>query len=181
LIPNKKEFMSWFSVDVESDGPSPMRHSMVCFGAVPVANLDSSFYGQTKPISEVWVPEALAVRGMTREQHLTFPDPAETMNRFVEWVEITNVHGRPVFVSDNPAYDWQWINGYLHYYVGRNPFGFSARRIGDMYSGLTNDATQATSWKRLRKTKHTHNPVDDAKGNAEALIAIRNMGFKVNF
>ena len=26
-----------------------------------------------------------------------------------------------------------------------------------------------TSWKKFRKTKHTHNPVDDAKGNAEAL------------
>lgn len=34
-------------------------------------------------------------------------------------------------------------------------------------------------WKRLyRKTKHTHNPVDDAKGNAEALLAFKEMGLK---
>ena len=25
-------------------------------------------------------------------------------------------------------------------------------------------------WKHLRKTKHSHNPVDDAMGNAEVLL-----------
>ncbi len=173
--------MSWFSVDAESDGPSPMKYSMVCFGAVPVANLEQSFYGQTKPISDIWIPQALAVSGFTREQHLTFPEPDVTMKAFVEWVEATNTRERPMLVSDNPAYDWQWINGYLDYYVGRNPFGFSARRIGDMYAGYKGEASQSSSWKRLRKTKHTHNPVDDARGNAEALIAMQKMGFKVNF
>lgn len=174
--------MSWFSVDVESDGPSPMVHSMVCFGAVPVmANESKSFYGQTKPVGKVWIPEALSVSGFTRAQHEAFPDPAVTMVKFVEWIEATNTHDRPVFVSDNPAYDWQWINGYLHYYVGRNPFGFSARRIGDLFAGFKRDASKSNSWKHLRKTKHTHNPVDDARGNAEALLAIQKMGLKVNF
>jgi hypothetical protein len=27
--------------------------------------------------------------------------------------------------------------------------------------------------KHLRKTKHTHNPVDDARGSAEALLQIK--------
>jgi hypothetical protein len=32
----------------------------------------------------------------------------------------------------------------------------------------------------LRKTKHTHNPVDDAKGNAEALLhMIENMELRI--
>jgi hypothetical protein len=36
------------------------------------------------------------------------------------------------------------------------------------------------SFKHLRKTTHTHHPVDDAKGNAEALLAIvRNFGVKI--
>lgn len=36
--------MSWFVVDVESDGPIPHKHSMVCFGAVPVLNnVEQSF------------------------------------------------------------------------------------------------------------------------------------------
>lgn len=173
--------MSWFVVDVESDGPIPFKHSMVCFGAVPVArHEDQSFYGTTKPISEIWVPEALAISGFTREQHQGFDDPAETMRRFVDWVEATT-EGHPVFVSDNLAYDWQWINWYCHYFLGRNPFGFSGRRIGDLYAGMQRDAGAASAWKKLRRTTHTHDPVDDARGNAEALQAIAAMGLKCRF
>jgi hypothetical protein len=37
------------------------------------------------------------------------------------------------------------------------------------------------NFKFLRKTRHTHNPVDDAVGNAEALLALKNeYGLKVN-
>jgi hypothetical protein len=37
------------------------------------------------------------------------------------------------------------------------------------------------NFKHLRKTKHTHNPVDDARGNAEALIYLKNeMGLKIS-
>ncbi len=34
------------------------------------------------------------------------------------------------------------------------------------------------NFKHLRKTKHTHNPVDDARGNAEALLQMKEMGLK---
>ena len=79
--------------------------------------------------------------------------------------------------------DWQWINYYFHKYVGNNPFGFSARRIGDLYCGLVKDARKNRDWKsKYRKTKHSHNPVDDSMGNAEALIAFRDkLGLKINF
>lgn len=33
--------------------------------------------------------------------------------------------------------------------------------------------------KKHRKTKHTHHPVDDAKGNAEALLFLISKGFKL--
>ena len=36
------------------------------------------------------------------------------------------------------------------------------------------------NFKHLRRTKHTHNPVDDAKGNAEALLTMKNeMGLRI--
>ena len=77
-----------------------------------------------------------------------------------------------VFVSDNPAYDFQWINYYFWKYCGRNPFGHSGRRISDFYAGLTGDFYNTQRWKRLRRTKHDHHPVNDALGNAEALLRI---------
>ena len=170
--------MSYIVVDVEADGPIPHKYSMVCFGAVIVEpTLTKTFYGDTKPISNEWESEALAISGFSREDHEKFNDPKEVMLKFAEWILKYNSHGRPVFISDNPAFDWQWINYYFHYFIGKNPFGFSARRIGDLYCGMMKDTNQR--WKHLRQTKHDHNPVNDAKGNAEALLAMHEMGLKI--
>ncbi len=173
--------MSLIVVDVESDGDIPHKYSMVCFGAVVVEpGLSKTFYGKTKPVSDEWKPDALAISGFSREEHLTFDEPAEVMGEFAEWIK-ENTNGQPTFISDNPAFDWQWINYYFHYFTGKNPFGFSARRIGDLYCGLEKDFLAGSKWKKFRKTTHTHNPVDDALGNAEALLKIREMGLKFPF
>lgn len=167
--------MALISVDVESDGPVPHLYSMVCFGAVVIdPKLDKTFYGETKPISSKWDPEALSISGITREEHLRFPEPYKTMKRLDEW--LTGLGGRHTLITDNPAFDWQFINYYFHLYRGKNPFGYSARRIGDLYCGLEKDARKR--WKHLRDTKHTHNPVDDAKGNAEVVLKLHDMGIK---
>jgi len=132
--------------------------------------LKTTFTAIFAPISEQWVPEALAISNITRDQHLAYPDPAAGVAAFGDFLKAAST-GRPVFVSDNPAFDWQWVNYYFHRYAGENPFGYSARRIGDLYAGLTGDFAAANEWKLLRRTEHTHDPVDDAVGNAEALIA----------
>lgn len=166
--------MSYFSVDVESDDQSPAIGSMVSFGIVKVSDPTKTFYGETKPIMDSWNPEALAISNISREEHEGFDDPKEVMTKCAKWIEENNDDGRPIFISDNPAFDWQWINYYFHKYYGKNPFGFSARRIGDLYCGLVKHGGKNHEWKRkYRKTKHTHHPVDDAKGNAEALITFR--------
>ncbi len=171
--------MSYVIVDVESDGPIPAEYSMVCFGAVLFSDrLDQSFYGETRPISERFVPEALAVSGFSREQHVAFDAPKDVMEKFAAWLA-QHTKGRPVFVSDNLAFDWQFINYYFHRFTGKNPFGFSGRRIGDLYAGLVKDASKATEWKKFRVTRHTHNPVDDAKGNAEALRKFKELGLNI--
>jgi len=169
--------MSWIVVDVEADGEIPGKYSMVCFGAVVVEpSLSKTFYGKTKPVSDIWVPGALAVSGFSREDHEGFEDPKEVMTQFREWV-LANSKGHPIFVSDNPAFDWQWINYYFHWYLGTNPFGFSARRIGDLYCGLVKDSR--ARWKHLRDTIHDHSPVNDAMGNAEVLLKMQKMGLKM--
>ena len=125
--------MSYIVVDVEADGPIPHKYSMVCFGAVIVEpSLTKTFYGQTSPTSTEWVPDALVVSGFSREDHMAFRDPKQVMEEFDQWIKSNSV-GHPIFISDNPAFDWQWINYYFHMYLGKNPFGFSGRRIGDLY------------------------------------------------
>jgi hypothetical protein len=59
--------MSYIMVDVEADGPIPGDYSMVCFGAVVVeSSLSKTFYGQLRPVSENWIPDALKVSGFSR-------------------------------------------------------------------------------------------------------------------
>jgi len=170
--------MSYVMVDIESDGPAPGLYSMVSFGAVIVKpGLDQTFYGQTRPISDAWIPEALAVSGHTRDEHLAFDDPAVVMTRFASWLA---EHGgkRPIFISDNNGFDWSFINYYFHRYTSTNPFGHSSQNLGSLYKGVVKDVY--SNFKHLRKTTHTHHPVDDAKGNAEALLAIkRDLGLKI--
>lgn len=169
--------MSYIVVDVESDGPIPVVNSMVCFGAIIVEpSLSKKFYGQTKPISEQWEPEALAISGFTREEHLGFDDPIEVMKNFEKWIQ-ENSKGKPIFVSDNNGYDFAWINWYFHYNLNRNPFGWSSRRMGDLICGYEND--MFFPWKKLRKTKHTHHPIDDAQGNAEVLLKYQKKGLNI--
>lgn len=165
-------------VDVEADGPIPPVYSMVSFGAVIVTpELDKMFYSRVSPISDKWDPEALAHSGCeSREAHIkTGKEPALVMAEFANWLK-DNIKGNPIFITDNLAFDWQWINYYFHVYYGSNPFGYSGRRIGDLYCGLVKDIR--AKWKYLRDTKHTHHPVDDAKGNAEVILKMYNLGLK---
>ncbi len=158
-------------VDIEADGPIPGDYSMVCFGAVIVEpGLDRTFYATLAPISDKWVPEALAVSGFSREDTLKFPKPVDEMERFEAWLK-SNTQGRPIFVADNNGFDWQFVNWYFHHFTGSNPFGFSSTNLGSLYKGIVRDTSQ--NFKHLRRTRHTHHPVDDAVGNAEALLRLK--------
>ena len=156
-------------VDVEADGPCPGLYSMVCFGAVCVEDFSKTFYGQTKPLEDAGcIASALKVSGFTREEHLAFPCLAHTIDNFHYWLQLFEAD-RLYFWSDNPAFDWQFINYYFNLLGYPNPFGYSARRIGDLYAGLSGDPNNHSRWKKFRQTKHDHNPVNDAMGNAEVL------------
>ncbi|MEM7800374.1 MAG: exonuclease domain-containing protein [Chloroflexota bacterium] len=172
--------MTIIVVDVESDGPIPGDYSMISFGAVVADDhLDKTFYGQLKPISSQWVPEALAVSGFSRKDVTGFDDPKTVMTNFESWIG-ENSKSRPLFFSDNNGFDWQFINWYFHHFLGENPFGFSSNNIGSLYKGLVSDMFK--NFKHLRQTAHTHHPVDDAKGNAEALLHMKKeMGLKISF
>lgn len=99
------------------------------------------------------------------------------MTNFQEWLKST-CKDRPVFISDNNGYDWMFICWYFHHFIGKNPFGFSSQNLGSLYKGMVKDI--AKSFKHLRKTRHTHDPVDDAKGSAEALLVLKDeLGLRI--
>jgi hypothetical protein len=162
--------MSYFMVDVEADGPIPGDYSMIAIGTIVVdPDLDKTFYRQLKPISDTYIPRALAVSGFSREDTLSFDDPHQVMEDFSTWVVETS-KGRPIFISDNNGFDWMFVCWYFHHFTSKNPFGFSSVNLGSLYKGIVKDTFK--NFKHLRKTRHSHHPLDDARGNAEALLAI---------
>jgi len=112
---------------------------MVCFGAVVVeADLSRTFYGKLKPISENYIPDALAVSGFTRDECMTFNEPKLVMEQFRDWL-LSNCENRILFVSDNNGFDWQFMNWYFHHFIGANPFGHSSTNLGSLYKGMQKD------------------------------------------
>ena len=143
--------MAYVMVDIESDGPIPGDYSMICLGAIIVEpELNRTFYGRLRPISDRFVPEALKVSGFSREETLKFDDPAAVMVAFRDWINGC-CKGRAFFVSDNNGFDWQFVNWYFHHFLDGNPFGYSSTNLGSLYKGLVKDVF--VNFKHLRKTK----------------------------
>jgi hypothetical protein len=165
------------SIDCEASGPCPGYGDVISFGAVVIEpGLTQTFRSpDMKPTCDLFNEGAYKSIGLTRQQHLLY---AHTVvfgfQMFHQWLTMLVRDGNQLtMVSDNPAFDWQWINwGFYHAGFDRNPLGHSARRIGDMYAGLTGKENNTSRWKKLRETKHTHDPLDDAIGNAEAYLKI---------
>ena len=133
-------------VDVESDGPNPGDYSMICFGAVIVEEiLGRTFYARLRPISDKWIPEALAVSGFTREQTMQFDLPLQGMQEFRRWLD-ANASGRLMFISDNNGYDWQFINWYFHHTISwaKIPLGIR-QRIWDRFTKVWFEISPKTS------------------------------------
>lgn len=160
--------MALIFVDVEATGGSPATGLMTEFGAVEFQTRET-FHGvlyDSEP--DPAFPAKPVLIGHSEYDH------KKIMQDFADWLKKVG-DNHPVFVSDNPAYDYQWINYYFDKHLGHNPFGHSARRISDFYAGLKGSWRNTQEWKRYRVTPHTHMPVDDAMGNVEAFETFTKM------
>lgn len=135
-----------------------------------------TFFSTLRPMTDNYEPAALSSIGRTREETLLYEDPEKVIKNFKDWVEGTT-KDRPILFSDNNGFDWQFVNYYFVYFlgVGKNPFGHSSRRIGDLYSGIKRNLRASNEWKKLRRVKHDHTALNDAMGTASALIEIGKM------
>ena len=132
-----------------------MRHdSVTIMGRLIVVDCEAPF-GVGAPsvgdMTEFGAVDVNALRDGSTETFHGTDCSEETFRQFREWL---GPRMPVVFVSDNPAYDFQWINFYFWKYQGENPFGHSGRRIADFYAGLVGDFRNTQRWKRLRRTRH---------------------------
>lgn len=164
-------------VDCEAFGGSPVTGELTEFGAVDFTEYNNT--GRWETFHGIIIPSRPSVKNPAVPEPIyeiyEAPNPRakekEIFTEFDKWLK-SRGKGRPIFISDNVAFDWMWICCGFWRALGRNPFGHSGRRISDFYAGLTGDWSNTQRWKRLRITPHTHNPIEDCMGNAEALARI---------
>ena len=114
----------WVFVDCEARGISPVHGVLTEFGAVHYDTRDT-FYGRLFHATPDPENPAISIVGAR------IAADKEVADSFTAWLRGHLGNSPPVFVSDNPAYDWQWIAGMFDRAGMDNPFGHSGRRIGD--------------------------------------------------
>lgn len=175
----------YISVDIEADGPIPGPYSMLSLGAAVAGVQDAdgftaadpeerTFYRELRPISEEFVPEALAVSGLDRERlGREGREPAAALTEFTGWVREVSAGSQPVMCGYPASYDWTFLYWYLIRFTGASPFGHSGcldmKTLYAAKAGLPLRAVAKGTMPRelLSRRRHTHHALDDAVEQAE--------------
>lgn len=157
----------FISVDVEAAGPIPPDYSMLSLGCCLVDDPESSFYVEFKPISDNFIPEAMAVSGFDLDHLRDTGTAAEDgMRNFADWIAASAGHGKPVFVGFNASFDWAFVNYYFLHFLGRNPFGIGGIDIKALYMGATGCSWDATRSSQFPVEKQDASEKHDALADA---------------
>ena len=170
----------FFIVDVEANGESPINGTLVEFGVVDFTTHDWFHAHLWDFVPDPHIP-AIPVP-TERNPGVTTSVPGSgrynvasaraVFADLTHWLTVLHPADRHMFVSDNPAYDYMWVACGFDAVGLPNPFGMTGRRIGDLAAGLAGNWRNTSAWKKHRRTRHDHNPVNDAIGNAEALETV---------
>jgi hypothetical protein len=173
--------MTLLFMDCEAYGGSPKTGELTEFGAVALTHMPApeEIVSVQEYVLTLPTFHGIIIDSEPNPDNLAVPLPKNSdptrakavFEAFRSW--LGGIDGSFTFVSDNVAFDWQWINCGSYEHLGYNPLGHSGRRISDYYAGLIGDWRKSLKWKSLRITKHDHNPVHDARGNVEAFIRIQ--------
>ncbi len=157
------------SADVECDGHFPPDYSMISVGMSVVGKPEINFYSEIKPISENFIPDALAVSGLDRNRLITeAPDAKTVMTNLINWLSIIKNEGPILILCAPTSFDSMFLNYYFHKFIGTNAFGLASFiDLRSYWYGKT-----GCNWKYTNKNiikqlfqidlPHTHNALDDA-------------------
>ncbi|MGC4809722.1 exonuclease [Micromonospora sp. DT228] len=171
----------YIAVDVEADGPIPGPYSMISLGMAVAGHPDLSFYTELRPISDDYVPAALAVSGLARDRLVReAPTAQEAMSAAAAWVNGLRRIGRPVFLAAPAVWDGMFVHWYFVRFVGHSPFGATGSGVDlrSYWMGLT-----GSEWVQTHKGKikhelglhdvpHTHHAGEDAAELAQVFDAV---------
>lgn len=179
--------------DIETDGHSPLRNSMLSFASVAVT-YDGTIHGEFETVLERRQDRQPDPR--TMEWWQGFPDAykAATNNakpvkdeilRFADWVE--TLPGEKVFCAAPIMFDGPWIDHYLDVYADTRALGgpYTGRQLfrgggvclytmaGAMRGqDYLNWGMQRAPHEWYGNIPHSHKAIDDARGFANVLVKL---------
>lgn len=185
------EDVTYVVTDIETDGHSPLRNSMLSFASVAIAR-DGTERGEFEAVlapldgrtpdprtMEWWKGFPEAYEAATRD-----PEPAETvMAEYADWVEA--LPGETVFCAAPIMFDGPWMDHYLDRFAEARALGgpFAGRQLfrgGGIclytMAGTLRGAPYL-NWGMQRlptwcygDIPHSHHAIDDARGFAQVLV-----------
>ncbi|MFU8853053.1 exonuclease [Micromonospora sp. SL1-18] len=171
----------YIAADVEADGPIPGPYSMISLGMAVVGRPELTFYTELRPISDDFVPAALAVSGLDRDRLLREAPSAENaMTAAARWINGLRELGRPVFLAGPAVWDGMFVHWYFVRFAGHSPFSATGAGIDlrSYWMGLTGcewSASRKGSIKHrlcLTDLPHTHHAGEDAAELAKVFEAV---------
>ena len=171
----------YIATDVEADGPIPGPYSMISLGMAVAGRPELRFYTEVRPISDTFVPEALAVSGLDRARLLReAPTPEVAMAAAARWINDLRRIGRPVFLAAPAVFDGMFVHWYFVRFLGTSPFGATGSGIDlrSYWMGRTrcewSESHKSTMKQALgmRGLPHTHHAGDDAAELAAVFAAV---------
>jgi DNA polymerase III epsilon subunit-like protein len=172
------------SVDIEASGPSPSTGSLLSIGACLIEDPEIEFYVELKPLPDrPWDDDAARIHRLDRDALMRDGLAAQAaLAEFESWLsEKCGSSGRPIFVGFNAPFDWMFVADYFWRYLGRNPFGISALDLKSYYMGNRAverwaETSRSHIDQRLGLTRvHSHQALDDARGQAEIARVLMGM------
>jgi len=173
----------YVAVDVEADGPIPGPYSMISLGMAVAGRPDLHFYTELKPISDDFLPQALAVSGLDRDKLIAeAPTAQDAMRAAATWINGLRTVGRPVFLAAPAVWDGMFVHWYFVRFTGSSPFGPTGSGVDlrSYWMGRT-----AGEWSQSRKSDilrgvdlrlpHTHHAGEDAAELAQIFDAVRRL------
>ncbi|MBL8596806.1 MAG: 3'-5' exoribonuclease [Devosia sp.] len=180
--------------DIEADGPSPLRSSMLSFASV-ACDVTGTVLGEFEAVLEPRSdrtphPDTMAWWETQPEAWVhatTNPEPPEVvMPRYADWVE--SLPGFRVFAAAPMIFDGLWMDHYLETYADTRVLGTPLKHARQIFRGGgvclytmagTLRGAEYLKWGMQRvppewygHIEHTHRAIDDARGFANVLARL---------
>ena len=163
----------YVSTDVETDGPAPGPHSMLSFASAAYLSdktLLGTFSANLETLPEATAhPETMKWWETQKEawaaSRLNLQSPEQAMRDYNEWLKA--LPGELVFLGYPVAFDYMFIQWYLHKFTGNSPFAYFALDVKTYAMSLLGTNYRETTKSIMPKDwfdelPHTHLALDDA-------------------